>query len=362
MISAVVSRLAGNPRSRLTGEVGRLAVEGPDAVHAWGRHRWHTDEILLYPDAFPAYDDVPGLFRDHIVPGHAPPAPLLAEGDSVVTLGSCFAQELREVLELARFGANSFWVPSGLNNTYALLDFVSWAVTGDATHRGYRYERTDGGRIEQWSPDQSRETFERYFREADAFVFTIGLAEVWVDREDGRVFWRGVPEHVYDADRHELRLTTVDENERNIREIVRVIHAVNPDAPVVLTLSPVPLLATYRGISCMTADCVSKSILRVALDRVMGDRPPNVYYWPSFELVRWAASAFEWRAWGQDARHVHRYLVQCIVNQFVESFYGPEPAARLRSDAHQLPPPHAFRRRLRGVTRLSGRVRRRVLG
>jgi hypothetical protein len=355
-----VPRTARNPRSQLTGEVGRIGLAGPDEVHGWGRHRWHTDDVRLFPDAFPDYDDVPRLFREHILPGHAPEAPLLVEGDNVVTLGSCFAQELREVLELARFGSNSFWVPSGLNNTYALLDFVSWTVTGSATHRAYRYERGEGGEIGEWRPGDDRETFERHFREAGAFVFTIGLAEVWTDRENGRVFWRGVPEHVYDAGRHEFRLTTVAENEENLREIVRLIHSVNPRAPIVLTLSPVPLLATFRDQSCMTADCVSKSVLRVALDNVMAARPENVYYWPSFELVRWAGSALDWRAWGIDARHAHRYLVQVIVNQFVESFYGPALAARLRADAHQLSPPHRVRGRLRDTARLVGRARRRL--
>jgi hypothetical protein len=342
------------------GEVGRVGLQGPDEVHGWGRHRWHADDVRLYPDAFPAYDDVPRLFRDHILPGHAPEEPLLVETDSVVTLGSCFAQELREVLELARFGSSSFWVPSGLNNTYALLDFVSWAATGSATHRAYRYERADDGEIGEWRPEEEREAFERYFREAGAFVFTFGLSEVWTDRENGRVFWRGVPEHVYDAGRHEFRLTTVAENEENIREIVRVIQSVNPGAPIVLTLSPVPLLATFRGVSCMTADCVSKSILRVALDNVMAERPANVFYWPSFELVRWAGSAFDWRAWGKDARHAHRYLVQCIVYQFVESFYGLELAERLRRDAHQLAAPHPLRRRLHTVGSVSARLRRRL--
>ena len=142
-------------------------------------------------------------------------------------------------------------------------------------------------------------------------------------------------------------MTTVAENEENIREIVRIIQTVNPSAPIVLTLSPVPLLATFRDMSCMTADCVSKSVLRVALDNVMADRPENVYYWPSFELVKWAGSALDWRAWGEDARHAHRYLVQCIINEFVESFYGPELGDRLRRDRHQLAPPHPVRRRLR---------------
>ena len=62
--------------------------------------------------------------------------------------------------------------------------------------------------------------------------------------------------------------STVDENEANIVRIVELIRSVNPSAPIVLTLSPVPLLATFRGRSCVTADAVSKAALRMAIDNV----------------------------------------------------------------------------------------------
>jgi len=301
----------------------------------------------MFPATFAAYDDVPRLFRDHILPGHAPETSILSDADVVVTLGSCFAQELREVLELAEFESSNFWVPAGLNNTYALLDFVSWSVTGAATHRGFRYERSTKGDIAEWTPQREQTEYHDLFATAKAFVFTLGLAEVWSDRETGKVFWRGVPDEIFDANRHEFRLTTVAENTRNIREIVALIRTINPQAPVVLTLSPVPLQASFRDISCMTADCVSKSVLRVALDDVMSTRPENVYYWPAFELVKWAGSVFDWRAYGADARHVDRYLVDCVVNAFVDSFYGPEAATllteRLRAKGQIHSRPHPFR-------------------
>lgn len=255
--------------------------------------------MRLFPTDFAVYDDVPRLFREHILPGHLPAKPILSEHDTVIALGSCFAQELREVLELAGFGSGSFWIPSGLNNTYALLDFVSWALTGDATKRAFRYERGADGQIAEWSPTDEREAYEEHFRRAGAFVFTLGLAEVWEDRETQRVFWRGVPEEIYDAGRHSFRLTTVAENEANVRSIVELIRKASPNVPIVLTLSPVSLAATFRDISCMTADCVSKSVLRVALDNVMAGKPENVFYWPSFELVKWAGSALDWRAYGR---------------------------------------------------------------
>jgi len=365
-MAAVGSRTESRPIDAVVGEAssGEPGTGDRDDQHAFAKHRWHQHDVRRFPDAFDVYDDVPRLFREFILPGHVPAKPLLSPTDTVVALGSCFAEELREVLERAQFGSDLFWVPSGLNNTFALLDFTSWAATGSATHRAFRYERSDEGHIVEWTAGREHTWYAQQFRDAGAFVFTLGLAEVWVDRETDQVFWRGVPEHIYDENRHEFRLTTPAENERNIREIIRLIRTVNSAAPIVLTLSPVPLLATFRDISCMTADCVSKSVLRVALDDVMSTKPENVYYWPSFELVKWAGAALDWRAYGQDARHAHRYLVNCIMNAFVESFYGEEAAAllrdRLKHGGSELRPPHPVRRSLGQIRRFGRRARRKI--
>ena len=341
--------------------VGHLEAPGLDSGHGWGHQGWHRQNVQMFPDSFAAYDNVPRLFREHILPGHAPETPLLTDSDVVVTLGSCFARELREVLELAEFSSSNVWVPAGLNNTFALLDFVSWSVTGTATHRGFRYERSATGEIREWTPQREQATYHDLFSGAGAFVFTLGLAEVWTDRQTGQVFWRGVPDEIFDADRHEFRLSTVAENEHNLRELIRLIREINPQAPIVLTLSPVPLQASFRDISCLTADCVSKSVLRVALDRVMAAKLEGVHYWPSFELVKWAGAAFDWRAYGEDARHVHRYLVECVVTSFVRSFYGPEAAGvlqeRLRSRGHAERAPHRLRATRNRVARYPARIR-----
>jgi hypothetical protein len=320
--------------------------------------------VDVFPTEHELYDDIPRLFRNHILPGYLPPKPLLRRDDNVITLGSCFAQELRRMLETAEFSSGNFWIPSGLNNTFAILDFVSWCVTGEETSAAYRYERSGEGEIRQWRPDEERDRYLEYMQAAGAFVFTIGLAEVWCDSLTGGVFWRGVPAQIFEEGRHVFRLSTVEENQENITRTIELIRSVNQRAPIVLTLSPVPLQATFRPVSCMTADCVSKSILRVALDQVLETTPEGTYYWPSFELVKWAGSTLDWRAYGPDARHVDRYLVFCIVDAFAEAFYGPDLAAelrqRLRAAGEQPTQPHALRIRAERARRLPGKARART--
>jgi hypothetical protein len=324
-------------------ETRRPGVIGAIPVHrrreSYAEHRWHLMDVNKYPNEQDVFDgDLSRLIADYIIPGHVPAEPLLGADDKVVTLGSCFARELRKYLTEGGFESGNFWVPEGLNNTYAILDFVSWIVTGEETGGGFRYDRLESGEIAEWKPEQERSEYLDAVANAGAFVFTFGLAEVWEDRETGGVFWRGVPESIFDADRHVFRLTSVEENETNIARMIELVRSVNASAPIVLTLSPVPLGATFRGISCMTADCVSKSTLRVALDRVMATEPSDVYYWPSFEVVRWAGAHLQWRAYGiPDDRphHVSRYLVAKIIDAFVEAFYTPAALAQVRASRPQ---------------------------
>jgi hypothetical protein len=333
---------------------------------SYAEHRWHLMNVNKYPtDQRVFQGDLGQLIRDYILPGHVPAEPLLGVDDQIVTVGSCFARELRTYLADGGFASGHFWVPEGLNNTYAVLDFLSWVVGGAETAGGFRYDRLPSGEIAEWTPEQERLDYRQSVEGAGAFVFTFGLAEVWEDKKTGGVFWRGVPESIYDADRHHFRLTSVEENENNISRTIEVVRQANPEAPIVLTLSPVPLGATFRGISCMTADAVSKSTLRIALDRVMAEGYPNVYYWPSFEVVRWAGSHLDWRAYGiPDNRpyHVSRYLVATIIDAFVEAFYVPVALAQVRA-AHPRSRVHAPLGRHAHVQRahyLAARYRRKI--
>jgi hypothetical protein len=315
--------------------MGNLAAQRKGSnTRSWAEHRWHAGEVNLYPPEQRLFDrELDRLIREYALVGYAPSEPVLSGTDTVVTLGSCFARELRTFLRNAGLPAGRLAIPAGLNNTYALLDFVSWCVTGEETQHAFRYDRLETGEIEEWKPEEERAGYHDLFAEAGAFVFTFGLAEVWQDRETGGVFWRGVPDSIFDSDRHVFRLTTVEENAENIRRIVELVRRINPDAAIVLTLSPVPLKATFREVACLSADCVSKSVLRVALDQVTSDGLPGVYYWPSFEIVKWAGPHMPWPAYGFDdgvPRHVTRYIVSSIVDAFVEAFYPPDVVADMR--------------------------------
>ncbi|RFC36365.1 MAG: GSCFA family protein [Candidatus Nitrotoga sp. LAW] len=319
----------------MASEIGSIAAQRKGSGAAsWAENSWHQSVAHAYPTRFEELGDLSRLITDHVVRGHTPDKPPLARGDNVVTLGSCFAAELRYFLNEAGLASDSFWVPSGLNNTYALLDFISWCATGKQTEKGFRYERTPDGTLKDWTPTHEREEYLDKLRTAGAIVFTIGLAEVWEDSHTGQVFWRGIPELIFDEGRHRFRITTVDENRKNIRQIIDLIRKINGTVPIVLTLSPVPLKATFQNVSCMTADCVSKSILRVAIAEIMQENRPDIFYWPSFEIVKWGGCHLPYPVYGTDdavVRHVSRYVVMHILFEFVRYFYGENTLTQVKA-------------------------------
>ena len=130
---------------------------------------------------------------------------------------------------------NSGWmfVPPGLNNTFAIKNFIDWCLTGNQSDEAYWYDEIDGGAV-KWAPGQESQTYRKVFEKIDGLVLTIGLAEVWYDTETGGVFWRGVPKSIYDEEKHLCRMSSVAENVQNLSHTVRSLKGARTDLPIII--------------------------------------------------------------------------------------------------------------------------------
>ena len=135
--------------------------------------------------------------------------------------------------------------------------------------------------------DLMREQTLNALKLVDVFIITVGLSEVWYNKVNGQVFWKAIPSSEFDSKKHGFRVSTVEENTKNLENIYGVIKKYLPKAKIIFTLSPIPLVATFRNQSCMTANSISKSILRVSLDNVFTKYHKNedIFYFPSYEIV-----------------------------------------------------------------------------
>jgi tetratricopeptide (TPR) repeat protein len=295
-----------------------------------GNSKWHyqAKAINFFPRSAKDFVDLKKLVDEHVISRSVPPAPVFSGKANILTMGSCFAGHLRKRLLAQQKSIELISVPEGLNNTFALRQFIEWSLTGNIASNAYWYDQNEKGGVEQWMPPEEHSFYLGKFQEFDGFVITIGLSEVWRDRDTGGVFWRGVPQNIYDENRHVFQISSVDENVENMVAIIDLVRRYCGGKPIIFTLSPVPLIATHRtDVTCMLADSVSKSILRVAIDQVMRQRLEQVFYWPSFEIVRWASGHSSYAAFGDDdgqPRHVNDGHVGAIIDAFIDHFFDKD--------------------------------------
>ena len=158
-----------------------------------------------------------------------------------------------------------------------------------------------------------REAFEKL----DVFVFTLGLTEAWRSREDGAVFplCPGVAGGVFDASRHEFINFDVDAIVGDMRAFFDRLRSVNAKARVILTVSPVPLIATAEARHVLVSTFYSKSALRVACEILA--RQKDVAYFPSYEIV---AGGFAKDYFAADRRSVTEDGVAHVMRVFSRHF------------------------------------------
>lgn len=155
-------------------------------------------------------------------------------------------------------------------------------------------------------------------RMQDFSYLTLGLSEVWYNKQSGDVFWRAIPREQFDGSVHGFKVATFQENLDNLERLWSIVRAHKPNASLILTLSPIPLVATFRPVSCITANSASKAILRAALDEFFRRHEDdlNLYYWPAYELI---TNYFQ-NPYLEDNRHVAPHILDAVMAKFAEHY------------------------------------------
>jgi hypothetical protein len=282
----------------------------------------------------------------------------------VATAGSCFAQHIARYLR--QNGFNYFVAEQGhpvlpesvrLANNYGLFSARygniytarqllqlfqrafglfrpiedCWQSAPDVFVDPYRPTAQPGGFISELEMrldrDQHLDAVRRMFKKLDVFVFTLGLTECWVSRADGAVFpiCPGVSGGLFDSDKYAFCNETVDDVVNEMVAFLMHLARVNPNAHVILTVSPVPLAATARlDQHVLTATTYSKSVLRVAAEMLTA-RFPHVHYFPSYEIITGAFSRGAYYA--DDLRNVLESGVSHVMELFMKHVGGESPEA-----------------------------------
>jgi hypothetical protein len=189
----------------------------------------------------------------------------------------------------------------------------------------------------------------RIVEEADVFVFTLGLTEAWENAQDGSVYalCPGCGAGDHDPQAHRFRNFSVAEVADDLGAAIGFMTARNPGLKVLLTVSPVPLIATFEAQHVLTATTYSKSVLRVAAQMV-ADSHPHVDYFPSYEIITGASSRGAY--YGPDLREVEEVGVAHAMRCFFRNYLGQEAADSVPPTDSAEPRPGPARADNRGLS------------
>ena len=321
-----------------------------------------SSPYLAVPASARWRESVAGRSPESINP-HAGPSFLLGPEDRIASAGSCFAQRISESLR-AR-GYNYLITEQGppfvgdeakrelgygvysarYGNIYTVLQLVQlfqrafgrfepdepvWTNSEGRFVDPFRPGVQPGGFTSEseclWDRSSHLKATRRVFEEADVLIFTLGLTESWVSAVDGAVFpvcpGAGLGGQ-FDAQRHLFHNFTLTEVVEHLETFLGLLAEVNPKARVILTVSPVPLIATFEPRHVLQSTVYSKSVLRVACEEIIR-RHDHVHYFASYEIV--TATGDSRRYFQEDRRDVADEAVAHVIDCFGQQFLGGEEA------------------------------------
>lgn len=162
----------------------------------------------------------------------------------------------------------------------------------------------------------------KLFEGIDVFVFTLGLTEAWVDVRDGSVYpvAPGVAGGTYDPAIHRFVNFPHHQVRADLEAFVSRVRTINPRMRFLLTVSPVPLMATATEQHVIPATMYSKSVLR-SVAGIMSDRYRHIDYFPSYEII--SSHVMRGAFYNADMRTVNRSGVEHVMRQFFKEHAPP---------------------------------------
>lgn len=254
--------------------------------------------------------------RPHVSPTAINPFPL-EKSDRIVSAGSCsasaFVKHIKKVglhyviteklpAESQKFGYATYSASYGnVYNPCQMLQLCQRAY-GERKPDVDRWTTGSGEIIDPFRPGypfpslshdefdllqaQHFKAIRNAFDNASCFLFTPSITEAWTDAVDGSIYpaCPGTVAGQYDISRHCLTNFTTNELVEDFGHLITYLRSKNSDLKFVLTVCPVPMVATATDRHVLVANTYSKSSLRVAAGAA-AEGFPGVSYFPAYEIA-----------------------------------------------------------------------------
>lgn len=287
--------------------------------------------------------------------------------EKIATAGSCFAQHIAHSLKLNGFNFCDFepappLFPSAMAQNYnygvysarfcniytarQLLQLFDRAF-GTFAPEEKPWERA-GGIVDPFRPLLEPEPFgsaaelecvqqshlaavREMFQNADVFIFTLGLTEAWLSKQDGAVFplCPGTVAGHFDEAQYEFKNFSYHEIFDDLATFLRQFRQINPSVKIIFTVSPVPLTATKSDNHVLVATNYSKSVLR-GVTGYLAQELDFIDYFPSYDII--TAPSVRAMFYDPNLRTVNASGVDYVMSHF---FKEHAPSKEVSSSAEQ---------------------------
>jgi hypothetical protein len=274
--------------------------------------------------------------------------PLLSKKDRILTMGSCFAVEIRKSLNSRGFDTFPKYasiefdpqtqllakLPKRDNinhyNTFVIRQEFELALEGDQykiddlvdlrhsqsealsvssmrfqdPYRKMLFARTESAIVDL--SQKVTNCVRSAIGSADVYIITLGLTEVWKNNANG-LYINQAPKNP--TSQFSFVESDYRQNYENLAKVCSLIEKHFPSKKIILTVSPVPLSRTFTNRDVVVANAESKCTLRAVAAQISKEFN-NVKYWPSYEI------ALARDLYLEDGRHIRSDAIELIVNQF----------------------------------------------
>jgi GSCFA family len=258
----------------------------------------------------------------------SPNATKISYNEPIFCIGSCFASNLSQKLNINKFIAYDGF--GTVFNPLSIFELLRWVIhpekniwkksnyfldcEGGTLHYGFHshFYATSQPKLEQYLEDfltESRQDLQK----SRWLVITLGTAWAYFLKEQDLLVANCHKQPAILFDKKLLSLSFISQA---FEDLIQDLRAFNPDLEIILTVSPVR--HTKDGL-CNNA--VSKSLLRLFCHDAV-DRHSNVHYFPSYELM--VDDLRDYRFYTSDLIHPNQIAIDYIWEKFVENFVSIE--------------------------------------
>ena len=316
------------------------------------------------PDSnWPRRDDPANRFAHFADPSFKPRF-MLEPGQRIFTIGSCFARGIETTLANRGFDVPTLnlqvdktgWSgdPTTILNNYvppAIAPQIRWVFgMGEFDIRRHAVEVAAGRFMDPqltlgFRPVTAEALIRRrndisaiyrHLASSHVVLITLGLIEAWFDNRSGLYVNCPPPKGVIrtDPSRFELHVLDYGDVTRALTDLVDLRGRVCPrDHRIILTVSPVPLQATFTSSDVAVANCCSKSVLRAAVEPFVAERD-HIEYFPSYESVLLTDRSI---AFVDDQVHIQTSMVRFNVDRMISRYVasGDDTVAKVIARARE---------------------------